>query len=385
MSNSAALKRGLCAAVDALADELVALSHALHGHPEPAFRETWSSVTLAGFARSHGLVVEHPAYGLPTAFRASAGARGPLVVVCCEYDALPGLGHACGHNIVAAAGLGAVLALAPLAGAGRGRVVALGTPAEEGGGGKVVLLRRGAFDGASAALLAHPGQRDSVDARFRAAAPLEAVFRGLASHAAMAPQAGRNALDAAVLAHQALAAARPTLVFGDQVTSVMAEGGRLANVVPDRAVLAVLTRAETTDGLARLATVVRRAAAAGAAATGCRYAVCRTGASYRELRGDPWLARRAEANLRRLGRRVAAEGDRAVLVAGSSDLGNVSHLVPTIHPKLAITDQPQHSRAFAHAARSATGDRAVVDGAKALAMTALDVWLAEAHQRGGDR
>ncbi len=385
MTSPEALRRGVCARIDALAPGLVALSHSLHEHPEPAFAETWSSATLAAFARSHGLAVEHPAYGLPTSFRAAAGSRGPMVVVCCEYDALPGLGHGCGHNIVSAAGLGAVVALAPLAASGHGRVIGLGTPAEEAGGGKVVLLRRGAFAGASAALLVHPGQRDSVDARFRAAAPLQVVFRGLASHAAMAPQAGRNALDAAVLAHQALAAARSALAFGDQVTAVVTEGGRVANVVPDRAVLAVLTRAETTDGLARLATVVRRAAAAGAVATGCRYAVRGTGASYRELRADPWLTRRAESNLRRLGRRVVAEGDRAVLVAGSTDLGNVSHLVPTIHPKLAITDQPQHSHAFAHAARSATGDRAVVDGAKALAMTTLDVWLTEAHHRGGDR
>lgn len=367
-------KRRVCAYVDAIAGRLVALSHALHDHPETAYREYRASALLADFARTHGLRSERPAYGLPTAFRATAGTRGPVVGLCCEYDAVPGLGHACGHNIVAAAAVGAAVALAPLARTGLGTVVALGTPAEEGGGGKILLLERGAFDGLAAVLLVHPGNRDSVDARFRAAAPLGVVFRGRASHAAMAPQAGRNALDAALLAHRALDAARASLGFGDHLAMILTEGGRAVNVVPDRAVLSVMTRAEARSGLARLEGHVRRAAEAGATATGCSYVVRRSGPTYEDLRSDPWLGRQCAENLTRLGRRLSTEGDRAVQTAGSSDLGNVSKLVPAIHPKLAITQHPQHSDDFARAARSPAGDRAVIDGAKALAMTATDVW-----------
>ncbi|MDO7866769.1 amidohydrolase [Nocardioides jiangxiensis] len=364
----------IAGAVRALAPQLLSLSHDLHDHPELAWREHRSSAVLASTLERAGLAVSRGAHGLPTAFVAHAGTRGPLVVLCCEYDALPGLGHGCGHNVIASAAAGAGAVLAPLAARRGGRVVVLGTPAEEGGGGKIELLARGAFDGAAAALLAHPGPNDQVRATFRAAASWRVAFRGRAAHAAMAPEQGRNALDAALLAYDALRAARPTLAFGDQVTAVLTEGGRAPNVVPDRALLRVMTRAAEARRLPALAAVVRRAADAGALATGCSVAVRPDGPTYREVRSDPWLASRAEVHLRSLGRHPLPPRESDVLTAGSTDLGNVSHLVPALHPKLGIGAVPQHSAEFARAAVSPAGDRAVLDGAALLAHLTLDIW-----------
>lgn len=371
---STALAHDVGREVAARAAALVDLSHDLHAHPELAWREHRSSALLAGWLARAGLRVQRGAHGLPTAFRAAAGSSGPLVVLCCEYDALPGLGHACGHNVIASAAAGAGAILAPLAERMGGRVLVLGTPAEEGGGGKIELLGRGAFTGAAAALLVHPGPRDQVRATFRAAASYRVVFRGRAAHAAMAPGEGRNALDAAVLAYEALTAVRTTLGFGDQITAVLSEGGTAPNVIPDRAVLRVMTRAVTSTRLPHLARTVRRAVEAGAHATRCTVTLTPVGPTYREVRSDPWLARTAEFHLRALGREPLAPRDRDVLTAGSTDLGNVSQEVPALHPKLAIGDVPQHSAAFARAAVSAAGDRAVLDGAALLALLTLDIW-----------
>ncbi|MDZ5663463.1 amidohydrolase [Nocardioides sp. S-58] len=376
MSTAAAARADVRSAVHRLAPALLALSHDLHARPETAWAEHRSSRRVATFLASAGLRVELPAHGLATAFRARAGRAGPLVVLCCEYDALPRLGHGCGHNVVAAAAAGAAAVLAPLAAAHGGRVVALGTPAEEGGGGKIELLRRGAFHGAAATLLVHPGSRDQARATFRAASTYDVVFGGRAAHAAMAPAHGRNAVDAAVLAYEALGVARSRLAPGDQVTAVVTRGGDAPNVVPEAAELRVMTRAATTLGLRRLLAVVERSAAAGATATGCSVDVERRGPVYRELRTDPWLAASLERHLRSLGRAAAPGDPLDVLTAGSTDLGNVSHVVPVAHPKLAIGRLAPHSRAFAAAAASPAGDRAVLDGATLLALTALDVWAA---------
>ena len=367
-------------AVRRLAPGLLALSHDLHAHPEPAWGEHRSSRRLAAYLAGAGLEVALPAYGLPTAFRASAGSAGPLVVLCCEYDALAGLGHGCGHNVVAAAAAGAAAALAPLVAQLGGRVVALGTPAEEGGGGKIELLRRHAFDGAEAALLVHPGPHDQVRAAFRAAASHAVLFRGRAAHAAMSPSSGRNALDAAVLTYQALGSARSGLGFGEQVTAVLVRGGTAPNVVPETAELRVMTRAVGSSGLVRLSKIVAQCARAGALATGCESRVVPGGAVYRELRTDRRLADSLERHLRELGRSPRAADPRDLITAGSTDLGNVSHVVPVAHPKLAIGDVAPHSRAFAEAARGPAGDRAVLDGATLLALTVLDVWASKRSQ-----
>ena len=208
-----ALKDAVCENVERYAPALVDASHDIHARPELGFEERHACALLSRRAADAGLDVEVGAYGLPTSFRARAGdGPGPHVIVCCEYDSLPDLGHACGHNVIAAAGLGAGLALAPLAARLGGRLTLLGTPAEEGGGGKVVLLERGAFDGAAAVLLVHPATSDVVLPPLRAATRFRATFHGRAAHTGIAPEQGRNALDALVLAYQATNALRSSIV-----------------------------------------------------------------------------------------------------------------------------------------------------------------------------
>ncbi|SDS94513.1 amidohydrolase [Friedmanniella luteola] len=373
------VKDAVCRAVDAQSGSIRALSHAVHDARETAFQERRSSRLVAEALARGGLAVTPGAYGLPTAVEATAGGGGPQVVICCEYDALPGLGHACGHNLITAAGVGAAVALRCWASRLGGRLTVLGTPAEEGGGGKILLADRGAFDGADAVLLVHPGTEDLITPALRAAAGWRAVFRGRPAHAAMSAARGRNALDAAVLAYQAIGAARATLPWGQHVAAVLTEGGVAANLVPDRSVLQLTLRSQTTDGLQALQRRVTACCLAGAEATGCRVTTQPSGPVFRELRVDAALARAFAANAARTGRRLRAADAAAVATAGSTDLGNVSHLAPTIHPMLALGPGrlAPHTRAFAEAARSPDGDLLAVDGAKAMAMTAIDVWTSD--------
>jgi amidohydrolase len=299
-----AAKQQACAAVDAVADELVAVSHRLHGDPELGHQERRAAALLADRMERGGLAVEGRAYGLPTAVAGRAGtAQGPLVILCCEYDALPGMGHACGHNVIAAAGLGAGLALAPLAGPLAGRVTVLGTPAEEGGGGKVLLGDRGAFDGAVAAMLVHPSSYETVLPHINAVSMLEATTLGRAAHASMYPERGVDALDALVLGYIGLAALRQHLVPTDKVHGIITEGGIVPNVVPARAVGRFMIRSAGQTGLAELRRRVLACLAAGADAAGARLVIRGLGPSYREMRHNLPLAGAFEANLRALGRR----------------------------------------------------------------------------------
>lgn len=366
------LQAALCRHVDAVADELVGLSRAVHGLAEPAFAEHRSAALLAAAAARHGLSVRAPVAGLPTAFTADAGERGPVVALFCEYDALPGMGHACGHNVIAAAGLGAGIALAGLGSALPGRVRVVGSPAEEGGGGKVLLARAGVLRDVCAALLVHPNAFETARPHIVAAVRLDVRTVGRAAHATLFPERGVNALDALMLGHTAVSALRAALPPGGLVHGVLLRGGESPNVVPDRAEATYLVRAPTATALTPVIGRVVRALRAGAAAVGAGALIRTAGPPYHELRTDPALAAAWERNAVALGRRPPATVPARRV--GSSDLGNVSHLVPTIHPMIAISgpDVVPHTHAFAAAARSPAADRAVVDGAKALAMTAVD-------------
>lgn len=368
------LKAAVCEQVDAIAGELLALSHAVHGFAEPAFAEHRSAAHLAKVAEQHGLRVDRAPAGLPTAFVANAGERGPTVAIFCEYDALPDLGHACGHNVIAAAGLGAAAALCGLGDRMTGRVRLVGSPAEEGGGGKVLLARAGMLREVRAALLVHPNAFETARPNIVAALQLDVHTLGRAAHASLFPERGVNALDALLLGFAGLWAIRSGLPGGGQVHGVVLRGGATPGVVPDRAQARFLVRATTLRTLRPVAARVLRTLRSGAAATGAGLRVRAGGPAYAELRTDPALAVAWERNAAALGRRLL----RTVPArrVGSSDLGNISHLVPAIHPMIAISDGDvvPHTRSFADAAVSARADRAVLDGAKLLAMTAVDVW-----------
>ena len=359
--------------VDRRADLLLEVSHRIHGHPELVFEERFAADLLAS-----ALGTEAGVYGLDTAFEARTGSGdGANVAVICEYDALPGIGHGCGHNVIAAAGLGAGLAAATVAEEAGGRLVVLGTPAEEGGGGKVLMAERGAFDGVDAALMVHPAGADLTEADVIAIATWRVEYVGRGAHAAAAPQQGRNALDAMVLGYNAVAALRQHIAPTERVHGVFTKAGDKPNIVPDHTVAEWYVRSATLESLQALKMRVQACLEAGAAAAGCRLEIHPTCPEYSHLSTNPVLRDLYAANSLALGRPVAHPNPGTRVVA-STDMGNISQLVPSIHPMIAVAppDVALHTAEFARWAASSEGDRAVLQGAKAMAMTVVDLWLA---------
>ena len=372
------LKARLRAEVEARADRLVAASHEIHEHPEVNFEERFAHDLLTGIVEEAGLAVERSAFGLDTAFAARAGTRGPTVAVLCEYDALPGLGHACGHNIIATAGLGAGLAAAALAEEAGGCVVLLGTPAEEGGGGKILMARAGAFDGVDAAMMVHPAGDDLSRMEVIAVQEVTATYTGVAAHAAAFPHEGRNALDGAVLGYLNVAALRQHIRPDERIHGIFTSGGDKPNIVPAHAETEWMVRSSSIATLAPLKERVAACLRAGAEAAGCEVALAWKAVVYADMLDNQAMVAAYAANAAALGRPLAEPG-AAPRVVGSTDMGNVSYLVPSIHPMIAAAPSgvPIHTTQFAEHARSPSGDRAVVDGAVAMAWTVADLWAGE--------
>ena len=369
-------KRRVCSEVDRLAEVLLDVSHRIHARPELCFEEHFAHGLLTDVIADHGLEVERRAYGIDTAFEARTGSgEGPVVAVVCEYDALPGIGHACGHNIIAAAGLGAGLASAAVAEEAGGRLAVVGTPAEEGGGGKELMLRNGAFADADAAMMIHPSNHELKIFHAVAVQRLTARYRGEAAHAAAAPEAGRNALDAAVLGYNAVAALRQHIRDDERVHGVFTDGGTKPNIVPATAAAEWYVRSTNLATLEPLKERVAACLRAGADAAGCTLEIEWVDPAYADMNDNPPLLDRYVANLAAVGREPSK--DPAARVVGSTDMGNVSYAAPSIHPmiKVAPDDVPIHTPAFADYAVGPEGDAAVIDGAKAMAMTVVDCWL----------
>ena len=361
--------------VDEHADALLAASHSIHATPELGFAEHHAHDILTELLDHAGLDVTRGAYGLPTAFAARAGSGGPTVAVLCEYDALPVIGHACGHNIIGTAGIGAGIAAAALANELGGRVVVLGTPAEEGGGGKILMTEAGAFDDVDAALMVHPAGADL--ARFGAIAiqQLEVTYAGRAAHAAAAPQAGRNALDAAVLGYVNVAALRQHIRTDERIHGIFTEAGHAANVVPERAAATWYVRSPTVGGLEKLKQRVLTCLEAGASAAGCAMEHRWIDPAFANMVDNDPMIDRYRANLARSGRTLIDPTSLAQII-GSTDMGNVSHVVASIHPMIAVSPASVaiHTQDFVRYAGGPEGDRAVIDGAKAMAATVVDLW-----------
>jgi amidohydrolase len=371
-------KQHLSAEVDRRSDLLLDTSHRIHGQPELAFEEHVAHDILTGVLEAEGIAVERSAYGLPTAFAARAGSRGPVVAVLCEYDALPGIGHACGHNIIAAAGLGAGLAAAALAEEAGGRVLILGTPAEEGGGGKIALIDEGAFEGVDAAVMVHPAGADLRTMSTLAIHQLDVEYTGRAAHAAAAPHQGRNALDAAVLGYMNVAALRQHIRPDERVHGIFPDAGDRPNIVPARATAQWYIRSTSMKRLELLKERVVSCLRAGADAAGCTMQLTWHPRPYAEVRDNGPLLDLYAANSEAVGRPLVTPTG-SMIVAGSTDMGNVSYLLPAIHPMIRVStpDIPIHTPDFATFAGGEPGDRAVIDGAKAMAMTIADLWLAD--------
>ncbi len=362
--------------VDRLADQLLDVSHRIHANPELAYAEHRAHDLLCDVLEGANLKVTRGAYGLDTAFEARAGGgAGPTVAVICEYDALPGIGHACGHNIIAAAGLGAGLAAASVVDELDGNLVILGTPAEEGGGGKIAMIEAGALEGIDAAMMVHPSSADVESMYAIAIQQLMVTYLGKASHAAAHPELGRNALDAAVLGYNAVAALRQHIATDERIHGIFTEAGEQPNVVPRRAAAHYYVRSGTLSRLEELKPRVLAALAGGAQSAGCELEATWVDAPYAELVHNPTMGARYALHAAALGRTVAGI-EEASLTIGSTDMGNVSLEVPSIHPTISAgpPDSSIHTEAFAASAASPAGDAAVLDGAKALAAVAVDLW-----------
>ncbi|MBP2370354.1 M20 family metallopeptidase [Pseudonocardia parietis] len=353
---------------------LVGLSHRIHAHPELAFEEVRASAWVAEALAAAGFTVEHGCYGLPTAVRATIGTGPVHVGICAEYDALPGMGHACGHNIIAAAAVGAGLGLADVADDLGLTVTVLGTPAEEGGGGKVLMLERGAFDGLDAAMMVHPAAVEMTAMPGSAVSVSDVSYRGTPAHAGAYPERGVNAADAMTVAQVAIGLLRQQTTGTDRIQGIVTEAGTAPNIIPDLSRGRWIVRADTVDALGPLTDRVRRCFEAGALATGCELDTAPSCPDYADLRPDPELLRIYRSHAEALGR-TFPELPAGGMVGAATDMGNVSHVVPTIHPMLGLDCAPavNHQPEFADACRTPTADRAVLDGAVAMARTAADL------------
>jgi amidohydrolase len=367
------LKTIACQVIDEASDELRALSLDIHAHPELNFEEVHAHRALTDYLQGKGFAVTRGAFEMPTAFQAVAGSGSPAIAILCEYDALPEIGHACGHNLIAASGVAAGLALKTVLGQGNGTVVVLGSPAEEGGGGKVRLIERGAFERVDAAMMLHPGVLDASNPLFNALQPLEVEFHGRNAHAAAAPWDGLNALDALVLAYNAVALLRQQLRPDVRIHGVVTNGGVKPNIIPNLASALFYLRADSLQGLEEVKARIIPCFEGAATATGCRLDYRWSGVLYSDLVTNAVIAAAYVENARRVGKEL--DGSRPQPVAASTDMGNVSKVLPSIHPMFAIpATAANHTPGFALAAASAEAHAAMLDAAKALAMTALDLY-----------
>ncbi|MYR43406.1 amidohydrolase [Streptomyces sp. SID5910] len=359
-------------AVRSWGDALTGLSHSLHAEPETALREHRSAAKVADLLTDAGFRVTRGAAGLPTALVATYGSGDLVVCLCAEYDALPGIGHACGHNVNGAAAVGAALGLAAVADAVGVTVKLVGTPAEEDMGGKVTLLEAGVFDDAAAAMMVHAAPEDSVGASSLAVGAWDVTYRGAPAHAALAPWQGVNALDAVTLAHTAVGMLRQQLPPGTLVHDVVLEAGHTVNVIPELARARYEIRARTTGDLADARRRVRACLEAGALATGAELELVPHGHDFADLRQDAFLTSAYGEAARALGRDPV---DRHGEPMASTDMGNVSHLVPSIHPCIGYDTggAVQHTADFARHGTGAGADRAVLDGATALARVGVQL------------
>ncbi len=376
------LKAQACSLIDKNAETLINVSHEIHDHPEENYEEVFASELLTRTANGLGMPVELGAFDCATGFSGDVGS-GPTVCIMSEYDALPDIGHGCGHNVIAAAGLGAAIALASIAEASGGRVRYMGTPAEEGGGGKILMARNGALAGVDLAMMVHPADADLATIDAIALQQLLVEYTGQESHAAAAPHLGRNALDAAVLGYMAVATLRQHILPTERIHGIFLKSGEKPNIVPREASSEWYVRSDNVTSLAALKPRVLASLESGALACGCSVSHQWIGTPYADMVTNDTMGTMYAHNALTLGRTVTDPRHGGHRVVGSTDMGNVSHLVPSIHPMIASAPVgiSIHTKQFAQFARSPMADQAVLDGAKAMAMTAIDFWTSSERQK----
>jgi amidohydrolase len=354
---------------------LVDLSHFVHAHPELGYEEFESAEAVANALENAGFALERGVGGLPTAFRATFGSGDLHLVFCAEYDALPDVGHACGHNIIAASSVGAGIGLAAVAEELKLTVIVLGTPSEEGGGGKIDLLKAGAFRNVHAAMMIHPWPNERLEAQCLAVDHFDVTFTGKDAHASAAPAQGLNALDALTISQVALALLRQQLAPGDQFHGIVKEGGSAANIIPSHTVGRFMTRSVTSERLAALRERVNACFEAGALATGTSMQIEELGSAFSHMKCDLDILAHYRRAAESLGRTFTLDDDGEDKPTISTDMANVSLVVPSIHPLLAIPTNGalNHQPQFTQACVTPEADQAMIDGALALALTAIGV------------
>ncbi len=365
----------ICRSIDRFKDQAIGLGRQIHAHPELKFEERFAAGLLTGALGEMGVVVERGVAGLETAFRAEAGKSdrsGATVAILAEYDALPN-GHSCGHNLICTAALSAFAGLAALRAQLPGRVVILGTPAEEGGGGKIIMLEKGALKGVDVAMMAHPVDGEYATFPTLATRHLRLTFHGHASHAAAAPWAGASALAAVIQTFQSVDAARLHFHDGSRIHGIITNGGQAVNIIPEKAECEFLCRAHTTSYTHEIADRVLRCAEAAAAATGTRLTHKILG-GYKNMINNVTMAHRYAQHCETLG--VKAPDAPPDMPTGSTDMGDVSHALPAIHPIFRIADPGAgncHEERFAKHTDTPRAYEAMIRVAKAMALTAYDL------------
>jgi amidohydrolase len=371
------LKQRVIADVDSRREQLIRIADTIHNNPELAFQEFESSALLSGILEENGFTVKRGVAEMETAFVAALDGRegGPTVAFLAEYDALPGLGHACGHNLIGTAATGAGLAMKNVLPALRGSIQVVGTPAEEMGGGKAVMVDAGVFDDIDAAMLVHPSTRTSIGNKTLALYRVKIEFFGKAAHATVQPEAGINALEALMLTFSGANAMRQHLRADARVYGIITAGGEAPNIVPDYAAGEFGIRALDAPYAAEVVEKLRACANGAAQATGARLEFKLHGPHYDPMNRNPKLIALVNDNMTALGLKVILTFAPNI-GAGSSDMGNVSQVVPALHPSIAIGPHEkgaQHTAGFREAAGSDAGHEGLVNAAKVMAMTAVDL------------
>ena len=367
------LKASARGEIEARRQQLSELSLKIHANPELGFQEVKAADWITRYLEENGFSIERGICELPTAFKASYGQGKPAIAILAEYDALPDLGHACGHNLIAISAVGAGVAAKPAIDQLGGSIIVIGTPAEELYGGKAIMAERGAFSNLDAAMMVHPGTRDNATTRALTCQSLEVEFQGKAAHAAARPEAGINALEAMVQSFVAINSLRQHIRSTARIHGIITDGGEAANIVPAHSAGNFIVRAEDDDYLDELKVKVINCFSGAATASGAQLKYQWSDVRYSPMRNNLNLAQLFTQNMQSLGRPVALPGSGDSF--GSTDMGNVSQLAPSIHPSIAIANREIsiHSPQFAVAAASAAGVKGMLDAAKALAMTAVDL------------
>lgn len=374
MSDITAAKDRAAAAIDGASEELIRISREIHAHPELAYEERHAYAQLVPFVAANGFAVTEHAYGMETAFRGEWG-HGPVAIgICSEYDALPEIGHACGHNLIATAGVGAAVGLAAALDPAQARIVILGTPAEEGRGGKIPMINGGAFDDLDLAMMAHAGPADIHAIDMFGVAHVDVAYRGKSVHASVFPEQGLNALDALVTAYQSIAQLRQHIRRDARIHGIIKSGGEAPNIVPGYASGSFYVRSLKPWYLEQLKERVKACFEAGALATGCSVEMdWHADEEYAPMKTNMTLAETFKTNGEDVGMNFITLKD---LTSGSSDMGNVSQVLPAIHPNFSVgTPALTHSPEFTAAAATDGAFAGMLRAAKAMAMTGIDVAL----------